>query len=73
LGIPAKSEKIHEIQLIKDGAHVVMFVDDRKIIDWTDDGKTYGPVYSDGKIGFRQMQWTRFRYPNFRVWSIKSQ
>jgi hypothetical protein len=49
---------------------VVMFVDKRKIIDWMDDGIKYGPVLQDGKIGFRQMQWTHFKYRDFKVWSI---
>jgi hypothetical protein len=70
-GIPARSEKIHKLRLIKDGPHIVMFVDHRKIIDWTDDGKTYGPVYAGGNMGFRQMKNTHFRYRNFRVWSLK--
>jgi PelA/Pel-15E family pectate lyase len=70
VGIPADSVKPHKLRLVKDGPRIVMFVDDRKIIDWTDDGKTHGPPHTDGKIGFRQMQWTRFRYRNFRVWEI---
>jgi hypothetical protein len=49
-----------------------MFVDDRKIIDYTDDGKKFGPVYTSGKIGFRQMRWTDFRYRDFKVWEIKN-
>ncbi len=72
-GIPTKSKKIHRIRLLKDGPHVVMFVDERKVIDWTDDGQTHGPVYTDGKIGFRQMRWTHFRYRNFKVWSLRSE
>lgn len=44
---------------------------DRKIIDWTDDGKEYGPVLGGGKIGLRQMQWTHFRYRNFKVWELE--
>lgn len=69
-GIPTRSKQIHRIQLVKDGPHIVLSVDDRQIIDWTDDGKTYGPAYMDGKIGFRQMKWTHFRYRNFRVWGL---
>ena len=72
-GIPAQSKKIHKVRLIKDGPHILMFIDDRKIIDWTDDGKTYGPVHTDGKIGFRQMKWTHFRYRNLKVWSLRSE
>lgn len=56
--------------LIKDGAQIIMFVDDRRIIDWTDDGSEYGPVLGGGKMGLRQMQWTHFRYRNFRVWEL---
>jgi hypothetical protein len=70
VGIPTDSVKPHKLRLVKDGPRIVMFVDDRKIIDWTDDGKTHGPPHADGRIGFRQMQWTRFRYRNFRVWEI---
>ncbi len=70
-GIPTKSKGVHRIQLIKDGPHIVMLVDDRKIIDWTDNGKTHGPVHTDGKIGFRQMKWTHFRYRNFKVWALR--
>jgi len=68
-GIPVHSTKIHKITLIKDDAHILMFVDDRKIIDWMDDGKTQ-PVWQDGKMGFRQMQWTHFRYRDFKVWTL---
>jgi hypothetical protein len=71
-GIPTASTSVHHIRLIKDKDHILMFVDDRKIIDYTDDGKTFGPVYTSGKIGFRQMRWTDFRYRDFKVWEIKN-
>ena len=70
-GIPTESTDIHTMQLVKNGAHIVMYVDDRKIIEWVDPENKYGPPLKDGKIGFRQMQWTHFRYRNFKVWSIK--
>lgn len=70
-GIPKNSTDIHRICLAKKGPHIVLYVDDRKIIDWTDDGTTFGPVYEGGKIGFRQMQWSHFRYRNFKVWDLK--
>jgi hypothetical protein len=69
-GIPVSSTDIHKMRLIKDDNRILMYVDDRKIIDWTDDGKEYGPVLQGGKIGLRQMQWTHFRYRNFRVWEL---
>jgi hypothetical protein len=49
-----------------------MYVDSRKIIDYTDRGKKYGPANGLGYIGFRQMRWSVFRYKNFKVWNIKN-
>ncbi len=70
-GIPTKSKEVHKLKLIKGGSHIIMFVDDRKILDWIDNGTDYGSVHTDGKIGFRQMSWTHFRYRNFKVWELK--
>ena len=70
-GILADSEAIHKVTLIKDRAHVRLFVDDRKIIDWEDDGKIHGETYGAGKIALRQMKWTQFRYRNLKVWAIE--
>lgn len=70
-GIPVSSTDIHKVQLVKDNNRILMYVDGRKIIDWTDDGKEYGPVLQGGKLGLRQMQWTHFRYRNFRVWELE--
>jgi hypothetical protein len=69
-GIPVKSTAVHKLRLVKDDARIMMWVDDRKIIDWTDDSKKYGPVLQDGKIGFRQMKWTHFRYRNLKIWNL---
>lgn len=69
LGIPVNSTKIHKVTLVKNDDKILMFIDDRKVIDWTDDGKKQA-VWQNGKIGFRQMQWTHFRYRNFNVWEI---
>lgn len=71
-GIPTKSAAVHHIALIKDKAHIMMLVDGRKIVDYLDDGKTFGPVYQSGWIGFRQMRWSHCRYKDFKVWNIKN-
>ena len=70
-GISKHSEAVHTLRLVKHDAHILFFVDGRKIIDCEDDGKTHGPWYKDGKVGLRQMQWSHFRYRNFKVWSIR--
>jgi hypothetical protein len=67
-GIPAKSEHVHAITLAKLGPKIRLWVDDRNVIDWTDTGEIGGNPHGDGFIGFRQMQWTHFRYRNLRVW-----
>jgi len=71
-GIPTKSRRIHVITLAKQGPRIRLWVDERKVIDWTDGGKTGGPPHGDGFIGLRQMKWTHFRYRNFRVWKAPS-
>lgn len=72
IGIPVQSTAIHKMRLIKQEGKILMYIDDRKIIDWTDDGIKYGKILEGGKIGFRQMQWTHFAYSNFKVWENKS-
>lgn len=72
VGVPvSRPGEVHRAVLIKDGAHIRMAVDGRIIIDHIDDGRRAGPVYTDGYIGFRQMQWTHARYRNFRVSTLK--
>ena len=70
-GIPITSTSWHHLKLVKDTNHIVMMVDERKIIDWSDDGKKYGPALEDGLIGFRQMKWTHFADRNFNVHELE--
>lgn len=69
-GIDHESDRVHKITLIKNEAHVRLYVDDRLIIDWEDNGEVNGPPLGSGRISLRQMQWTHFRYRNFKVWSL---
>ena len=66
-GIAPGSQDVHAVRLIKDDAHMQLSVDGRVIIDFTDDGRQYGPVLGDGRIGFRQMQWTTAGYRGLRI------
>ncbi|NVK55775.1 MAG: DUF1961 family protein [Alteromonadaceae bacterium] len=75
IGIPTYSDKVHQIRLIKHHNHIQLFVDDNKVIDYTDDkavinGVDTGAPYTSGRIGFRQMKWTHFQYRDFNVWAI---
>lgn len=69
-GIAADSTDIHHVQVLKDGAQIRLWVDNRPIIDWTDRAEVLGQAYGPGKIALRQMQWSQFRYRNFRVWGL---
>lgn len=77
-GIPTESVAIHNIRLVKQGAHIRLWIDDRKVIDYVDnqpvvDGVDTGVALGGGKIGFRQMQWSHFRYRNFEVHALENQ
>ena len=71
-GIPIHSKAIHKMQLVKCEGRILLYIDARKVIDWLDDGQTTGKILQGGKIGFRQMKWTQFRYRNFKVWECKA-
>ncbi|UZJ44963.1 YesU family protein [Marinimicrobium sp. C6131] len=78
VGIPTESMQEHEITLVKEGERIRLYIDDRKVIDYTDnapvvDGVDTGGALGGGKIGFRQMKWTQFRYKNFRVYELPQQ
>ncbi|WP_439509464.1 DUF1961 family protein [Marinimicrobium koreense] len=78
VGIPTESMQEHEITLVKQGERIRLYIDDRKVIDYTDnapmvDGVDTGDALGSGKIGFRQMKWTQFRYKNFRVYELPQQ
>lgn len=67
-GIPIHSDKTHHIQLVKQDGKILMFIDERKVIDWLDDGQQFGKILENGKIGFREMKTTAFAYRNLNVW-----
>ena len=69
-GILHYSEKTHRVRLVKNIGRIQMYIDGALIIDWLDDGKQHGPILGAGKIGFRQMKWTRFEYRNLRIWEF---
>lgn len=77
VGIRYGSTGVHKVVLMKDGPRISLGVvspgedGGRKIIEFLDDGRTYGPRLGGGKIGLRQMRPTRARYRNFRVYAVK--
>jgi hypothetical protein len=67
-GIPVDSTAVHQITLVKADNQIVLFIDGREAINWLDTGKTGGTPHDGGKIGFRQMKWSRFLYSGFTVY-----
>ena len=65
------SKEIYNATLVKVGNALAMAINNWVITDFSDDGKRFGPVLDWGKIGFRQMKWTKMRYSNFEIYSIK--
>ena len=70
-GVPAGSKDTHRITLIRKDGIVRLGVDGMTVIDWTDDGKKYGPVHDRGSIALRQMKWMKAKYRNFRIWEAR--
>ena len=68
--IPAVKDAIrpYKLKVIKYGEHIELFIDDLSVLVWNDDGKKYGPVLKQGKVGFRQMAPMRGQYSNFKVY-----
>lgn len=61
----------YRIRIIKYGPEVNFYINDLQIYQWLDDGKTYGPVYKGGRIGFRQMAPLKAEYSNLTVKKVK--
>ena len=70
-GIQPGSTQPHQVMLMKDGGHIVVNVDGKTILDFTDDGKAYGSILDGGKIGLRQMRWMQARYRDLKIFSLK--
>jgi len=66
---PVPGGKYH-ITLLKQGGKIRFFIDGKLAVKFDDDGKTYGPVWGDGKLGLRQMAPSKAYYDNFRVYKV---
>jgi len=57
----------YAIEVLKAGPRVRLRINGLTILDWSDDGQTYGTVLDGGKIGFRQMTPMIGEYANLTV------
>jgi len=61
----------HRVRVLKVGKRIQVETRGRIALDYTDDGRTYGPVLKDGCIGLRQMEHSRqVAYTHFKVWKV---
>jgi hypothetical protein len=66
------AREFQKLEIIKDGRHIELIVNGKVSLDWTDnDPVRFGPAYTSGKIGFRQMAGTVGKYRDFKVWALK--
>jgi hypothetical protein len=73
----AEANPPYRVEVTKAGPRMMMHItylaqDSRiKVLDWTDDGQTYGPVLSGGHIALRQMVPLIAEYANLTVHAVK--
>jgi hypothetical protein len=57
----------YRMMLRKIDGRITFFINEMEILVWEDDGRTHGPLFSTGRIGFRQMAPLVADYANLTV------
>jgi hypothetical protein len=65
------AESPYHVKLIKCGPEIAFYVNDLPILEWSDDGETYGPRLAGGKIGFRQMAPLVAEYADLEIHAVE--
>lgn len=60
----------YRVEVVKSGVHFVFSINDVQLFHWIDDGQSYGPALTDGKIGFRQMAGLIAEYGNLQIHKV---
>ena len=63
--------QMYRIALEKKGNMVRFLVEEVEVFRFVDDGETYGPLLSGGKIGFRQLAQMIGEYSDLKVYELK--
>ena len=69
------ADEIHDffrMKLIKQGKTVSFSINDLEILRFEDDGERFGPLLTEGKIGFRQLAPLTAEYRNLRVYALEN-
>ena len=61
----------YHLEVVKLGADVTFSVNGLTVLSYHDDGETYGPMLTGGKIGFRQLAPMIGEYANLQVWELQ--
>lgn len=62
--------QMYRIALEKAGERVSFLVEDVEVFRFVDDGETYGPLLTGGKIGFRQLAPMIGEYADLKVYAL---
>ena len=57
----------YHMKILKAGPRLELSINNLQIFSWKDDGESYGPLLSDGYIGFRQMAPLMAEYANLKI------
>ena len=60
----------YRIGVWKKEKSVVFYINDLEIFRFEDDGETYGPLLTGGRIGFRQLAPLVGEYGNLKVYGV---
>ena len=64
-------DQTHHVQLLKKGGQIKLTVNGRLFMDYTDDGKTNGPIWEGGRIGLRQVYDSDGSYDNVKITDLE--
>ena len=65
-----EAQRPYTMAVLKKGNKIRFFVDGLEIFTFEDDGNTYGPLLSGGRIGFRQLAPMVGEYGNLKVYEL---
>ncbi|MCZ0704337.1 hypothetical protein J2T56_002686 [Natronobacillus azotifigens] len=68
----ADAKEDYRLRLVKFDHYIQFSIDDLVVLEWEDDGYTYGSLLSAGKIGFRQMAPMKARYRRLQVYQAET-
>lgn len=57
----------YRVEVVKDGPHVSFSIEGLRLLEWTDDGISTGPVATGGYLGLRQMAPLQAAYRSLKV------